>query len=141
MGGGMEELKALYAELDEALAGKGWVCGGCGECCHFESAGHILYASAMEKRYLLASGERPEEPDGAGGLLEEGLRCPYQKGGKCLARLGRPLGCRLHFCGVGDGGDESEFYEYWHTRLKRLHGELGEEWRYGPLLPLKSGAW
>lgn len=131
----MERLSALYAALDLALEEKGWLCRGCGECCHFDQVDHILYASELERHYLLANADKAQDPDGDTELLGKGLRCPYQKDNKCLARLGRPLGCRLHFC---DADDDFDFYELWHSRLKQLHIDSGQAWQYGPLLPLKE---
>lgn len=134
-----ERLARLYRELDAELARFAPSCRGCGECCRFDRVDHVLYASELERGYLLgaASPLSPIGPDAAAAdLLARGLRCPFQADGKCTAREGRVLGCRLHFCeGLGEA-DEQEFSEAWHARLKRLHAELGLEWSYRPLLPL-----
>lgn len=129
----MDKLSAFYSALDEAIAARGWVCRGCGECCHFDQVDHVLYASELERSYLLANATQPQQPDGDTDLLAKGLRCPYQQDNRCTARQGRPLGCRLHFC---EAEDDFEFYEMWHIRLKQLHSDTGQDWRYAPLLPL-----
>lgn len=127
-----EGLSRLYADLDRETASQNHVCRGCGGCCHFDVVDHVLYVSEMERRYLaLVSPDFPAEPDASEELLRGGLRCPYQSGGRCFAREGRPLGCRLHFC----EGPELD-YEAWHNRLKALHDEVDFGWDYRPLLPL-----
>lgn len=129
-------LAHLYAELEGELAVKEVECAGCGTCCHFDVADHVLYASELERRYLLESVIPPDHPDGDVELLARGLRCPFQEEGRCRAREGRVLGCRLHFCRWANAAEEAEFCELWHGKLKWLHDELNMEWRYGPLLPL-----
>lgn len=128
-------LAELYRELDAAIAQKGWSCRGCGDCCHFDAVDHILYASEMERRHLVATASPSPNPDGDAERISKGLRCPYQENSRCLARDGRPLGCRLHFCEVPND-DVEAFYEQWHQRLKSLHEEAGIPWNYRPLLPL-----
>ncbi len=123
-------MRALYRELDAELAGLS--CAGCGRCCHFDEVDHLLYASRLERLYLAQTARVPDQPDAPPELLAAGLRCPFQQHNRCLAREGRVLGCRLHFCAA----ENPELSERWHGRLKRLHEELGEEWEYGPLLPL-----
>ena len=126
-------LFAFYAALDHCLDELGLACDGCGECCHFETAGHILYASRLEREAL--AGFAPSgHPDATPEAIAAGERCPFQAGGGCQAREARTLGCRLHFC--RGGGELDELSEEWHNRLKRLHDDLGVEWDYRPLLPL-----
>ncbi|MDR1745316.1 MAG: YkgJ family cysteine cluster protein [Planctomycetota bacterium] len=135
------ELTRLYADLEAEQQRLGAACSGCGACCRFDVADHVLYASDLERRYLLAASGVPAEPDGdpeLASLIASGLRCPFQKDGRCEARDGRTLGCRLHFCQwpKEKESEEEAFCEAWHGRLKRLHDDLGLEWRYGPLFPL-----
>ena len=128
-----EWMRRFYRELDEALHARGESCRRCGECCRFDRTGHVLYASRLERLYLLRISPRPEGGGDGKGLIARGLRCPFQAGSRCLAREGRTLGCRLHFC----SGVDSGFSERWHQLLKRLHDDLGLAWSYGPLLPLE----
>ncbi|MCC8109634.1 MAG: hypothetical protein LIQ30_11455 [Planctomycetes bacterium] len=131
-------LRELYTALDRDIAERSLVCDGCGGCCRFDTVDHLLYASRLERDYLIATAGPPPEPDDASvaALIADGLRCPYQVEGKCLARDGRVLGCRLHFCRWPDGGDEDSFQERWHRELKSLHDDCGMDWRYARLLPL-----
>lgn len=130
-----EAMRGFYRELDGELAGLAAACAGCGRCCHFDEVEHILYASRLERLYLARVAAAPARPDAAPELLASGKRCPFQKNRACLAREGRVLGCRLHFC----AREDDELSARWHDRLKRLHEELGVEWEYGPLLPLGEG--
>lgn len=50
--GWQTELGEIYKELDEALSRLGPECKACGQCCHFESFGHVLFASSPEVNYL-----------------------------------------------------------------------------------------
>lgn len=131
-------MRTLYRDLDAELARFGVACRGCGECCHFDTVDHILYAGELERRYLAVSAEPSINPDASAELLISGLRCPFQEGGCCLARGGRVLGCRLHFCAWPEHEGELAFAERWYTRLKALHNDLGVEWDYRPLLPWKG---
>ncbi len=128
-------MRALYARVDAAMAEAGLVCGGCGACCHFETADHILYAGALERAYLAAVSVFPEEPDADAELLARGVRCPFQKNARCEAREGRVLGCRLHFCARAGAPEAMELSESFHAELKAMHEAFGEEWDYRPLLP------
>lgn len=130
-------LAAFYRELEEELAGLRPVCRGCGACCRFDLADHVLYASDLEREYLVAADPRPPLAASGAELVAAGLRCPYQSGDDCLARTGRVLGCRLHFCRWPDPDAAADLAERWHIRLKNLHDALAVDWRYSPLLPLE----
>lgn len=130
-----EFYRAADREIGAYVAALGIECTGCGTCCQFDVADHVLYASGLERRYLLLTAP-PPAACGDLDLIAKGLRCPYQDGNRCLARNGRTLGCRLHYCDALWGGGGEELAERWHRRLKALHDELGIEWRYAPLLPL-----
>lgn len=123
----LRELHTLYADLERELAALRLSCRGCGECCRFDRAEHVLYASAPEIELLLAIAPPEKCPPG---------RCPYQTGDACLARAGRTLGCRLHFCAAA--GETAAALEEiscrYHARLKDLHDACGIEWNYRPLL-------
>ena len=124
-------LDELYRDVDTLMEGQAFVCQGCGKCCHFETAEHILFASNLERERLRRELPPPPETRNASPS-----RCPYQMNGReCTARGGRPLGCRLYFC-------EDRFERisvmggHFHARLKEIHEEAGIPWDYAPLLPL-----
>ena len=134
----IEAIRRLYRELDAELSRLDAHCRGCGRCCRFDEAEHVLYASGLERRYLVLAAPAVSPPVDEADLMARGLRCPYQENDRCAAREGRVLGCRLYHCEWGDEMAEEECYARWHDRLKRLHEELGEEWNYRPLLPLDN---
>lgn len=45
----LEELLALYAELDAELEELQPACRACGRCCDFSTHGEVLYASRLER--------------------------------------------------------------------------------------------
>lgn len=86
----LAHLRETYLRLESDIAGLTATCNACGQCCHFETADHILFCTDLEFAHLLACAQhRP---------LLHPQRCPYQVEEHCKARDGRPLGCRLHFC-------------------------------------------
>ena len=117
-------LKTLYKDLECDIVTLGLDCAGCGRCCHFEEFDHILFTTGLEYEYLLSVEKKmtPDSPD----------RCPYQVNEKCLARKGRPLGCRLFFCQAEKKSEELS--EQYHRKLRELHELHGIEWVYRPLL-------
>lgn len=124
-----EGLKALYADLDAAVAQAGPTCALSGRCCRFEEYGHTLFLSAPEAALLLADAPPPVRP------LDDGATCPWQDDrGRCHAREARPLGCRVYFCDPAfDGEPAHALSEAFLARLKRLAGSLGLPWNYAPL--------
>ncbi len=135
-----DAIVSFYREVDkeiERLArADDVVCASCGDCCYFDTAGHLLYASTLERRYLRLVSTPAPNPDASADLLAAGVRCPYQQDNTCHARSGRVLGCRLHFCQWRDPAVAEEVAERWHFRLKRVHDALGEAWEYRRLFPL-----
>lgn len=131
-----ERLAQLYRELEADVASRGLTCRGCGECCRFDRVDHLLYASDLEREYLLHTMPVPAHAGEYDVLIARGQRCPFQVNGVCQAREGRVLGCRLHFCEGSWGEGEQEWCEAWHDRVKKLHAECGLVWNYRPLLPL-----
>lgn len=123
------ELATLYQSLSEELDALGCVCSGCGRCCHFEEAEHILFATRLEIESLVAS-HPPAVRRPAPG------RCPYQSDEACHARESRPLGCRLHFCRPTPEQQKrlEELSAEYHHRLQELHQRFGLEWSYRPVL-------
>lgn len=123
-----DELAALYAELDEAVALRAPVCLVSGRCCRFREYGHTLFLSAAEFGYLRARAPAPTRP------LDEGETCPWQDAaGRCTAREARPLGCRVYFCDPQFEGAAPELSERFIARLKQLVATHGVPWDYAPL--------
>ncbi|MFH0911489.1 MAG: YkgJ family cysteine cluster protein [Planctomycetota bacterium] len=131
-------LEALYGDLSRDLEPLGLACRRCGRCCHFDEVEHRLFASRLERLYLL---ERARESGVAPRTAPAG-RCPFQTEEACLVHAMRPLGCRVFFCDLAQSplpaGERQARLEAlsaeYHNRLQALHRALGVAWDYGPLL-------
>jgi uncharacterized protein len=102
----LAELRALYVRVDALYAD--WSCPSSNDCCHFGSAGHQPYVTAIElvaiRSALAELGSWPSEPRGLLPLLHEGggerRRCPLlDPEGRCSVYAQRPFGCRTYYCG------------------------------------------
>jgi hypothetical protein len=123
-----DELRALYRELDLAVAMKGPVCQVSGRCCRFKDYGHTLFLSAPEALLLIA--DAPQPP----GQIDNGESCPWQDArGRCTAREARPLGCRVFFCDPSFETHAPELTEIFLARLKQLASRHDWPWNYAPL--------
>lgn len=135
-----EAIRALYAELDDAVAAKGPTCWVSGRCCKFDSFGHRLYVTGLEIAWFLAQAPPLAEvgqtqTSGTGGLpilmnAPFADACPYQTGGLCGAHATRPLGCRIFFCQRGTETWQQDLYERFLEQLRRLHDGHGLPYRY-----------
>jgi Fe-S-cluster containining protein len=114
----LHKLAAVYASVDDAVSATDARCMGGGTCCRFDLAGHRLYVTTLELAMLL------EHPS-AGTVAP--LRCPYQRGPRCLARFARPLGCRTYFCRAPQLMD---LYESFHQQIAALHEAHGIPYFY-----------
>jgi len=128
----IERIAALYADVQAAIDARRPRCDVSGRCCQFEKFGHLLFVTTLElaafAEQRLALGPLNDNPDLGG--------CRYQQNGLCTAHALRPFGCRIFFCDPTADDWQQQQYEHFHTRLKRLHDELGipylyVEWRQG----------
>ena len=139
------ELRALYAEVDAAIALRGPTCWVSGKCCKFESFGHRLYVTALEVVWFLRQVDAGDGSEvghasttartASGGirlpqLAETAGACPYQIVGRCSTHAVRPLGCRIFFCQAGTEDWQQDLYESFLTRLRALHERHGVAYRY-----------
>jgi Fe-S-cluster containining protein len=130
--GWQTELSKLYKELDEVLSEQAPECRACGQCCHFEDFGHVLYASSLEVDYLLRGAGSPKRP-----IKKE--VCPYLVDNLCTAREHRTLGCRLFFCQEGWQTTSQDIYETYYRRIKELAIKYQLEWYYAPMVSALGG--
>ena len=121
-----EELKAVLAAADAAVAEARPRCDASGRCCRFREYGHTLFISQIEADHLL------EEPPPAGGPYTD-AGCPYQVENLCTARERRPLGCRLYFCDPAYQDTAPRLSERFIRELKQLCDRQSLPWRYAPL--------
>jgi hypothetical protein len=123
-----EDLHALYAELDAAVAVLEPVCQLSGRCCRFAEEDHTLFISALEAAVLLADAPPPVR------ALDDGATCPWQDArGRCVAREARPIGCRVYFCDPKYRPHAPEVSEQFIRRVKSLADARGLPWQYAPL--------
>ncbi len=121
-----ERLRAVYAEVDAAVAAAAPRCDVSGRCCRFTEYGHSLFISAFEAEILLEAGlpfAKPVTRDG----------CPFQIDNHCTAREHRPLGCRIYFCDPNFQEQQSPLTEAALAKMKSLADEFDTGWRYAPL--------
>jgi Fe-S-cluster containining protein len=132
-------IRALYADLDQAVLDRRPVCNASGRCCKFEEYGHRLYVTGLEIAWFLQRLEHSGEQSGKDISLQQAVsspNCPYQINGLCSAHAIRPLGCRVFFCEEGTEAWQQDTTERFLDRLKALHEEHDlpyayMEWRTG----------
>ena len=123
----LDELRALYAELDAELAREEIECRRCGRCCNFVENDYVLFASWLERALIEQHEER------APSMNESGA-CGWQHEGLCGIHAVRPLGCRTAFCDEHWGERQQELYERYRTRLADICRRHGLPWDYRPVL-------
>jgi Fe-S-cluster containining protein len=122
----LDRLEAVYRELAAAIDAAAPRCELSGVCCDFDRCDHVLFATDLEVRFLLARTPISWRPDGK--------LCPFWRGRLCVARDGRPLGCRVYFCDPAFRDRMPEIAEAFQRRLRELHEAFGIEYRYRPLV-------
>ncbi len=117
------DLREFYESVDAAVAQRTPVCTNRGLCCNFQAYGHRLYVTAVELAYFVrqVGAMRPPGTTGA---------CPYQVGGLCTAREGRPLGCRIYYCDPTAQHWQNDEYERQLGRLKAIGEVHGVPYAY-----------
>lgn len=120
----VETVRDLYADLDAQIAARRPVCSNRGACCRFGEFGHRLFVTPIEVAYFLATAEGPVPRS------EASQTCPYQRGGLCTARVGRPAGCRIFFCDPDARSWQGPLTEATLARLKDLHERFNLPYAY-----------
>ena len=121
-----QQVLAVYAAADAAVAAAAPRCDASGRCCRFTEYGHTLFLSRFEADVLLESAPAYATP-----VTRDG--CPFQADNLCTARDARPLGCRIYFCDPAYQDTGNRITEDAVARLKHLADESGAGWRYAPL--------
>ncbi len=127
------EIAAIHETIAAAVRDARPHCLASGQCCRFEAFGHRLYATGLEAArcvQLCAAEGRPI------GLAEieaavAGGNCPWQEGRLCLARDGRPVGCRVYFCDPRAAEMVPVLAERAHAEIKAVHDRFGLPYAYG----------
>jgi Fe-S-cluster containining protein len=121
-----DDVLAVYARVDAAIAVAKPRCEASGRCCRFTEYGHTLFLSQFEADILLETA-----PDYDGPITRDG--CPFQINNLCTARHERPIGCRTYFCDPNFETGQQELTEWAVSELKRIAERHGAAWRYAPL--------
>lgn len=110
----LEDLRRLYADLDEELPRYRFTCAASGNCCDFDAWDHRLYVTTLEAEHFFRNLEKRKN--------ENERHCPaWGEDRLCHARDGRMLGCRTFFCGPYPIAPPDEVHAHYHERLVKLH--------------------
>jgi len=125
-------LTTLYADIAAAIAQQGPTCWVSGKCCKFDSYGHLLYVTGLEIAWMLQQPQAREVLSTGVDATVDGPEgaCAFQLKGLCSVHTVRPLGCRVYFCQQGTQDWQNALYEQFLDRLRKLHDDLGIEYRY-----------
>ncbi|WP_193212379.1 YkgJ family cysteine cluster protein [Luteolibacter marinus] len=114
------EVRAIYREWEQRPLER--QCTGRGDCCRFRMTGRTPFLTKGEALVAAlawrAAGRTavPESPDGA---------CPFLKGGRCQIYVGRPFGCRTHFCDAAGGPAARRDVRDLIQRLEDIDARMG----------------
>jgi hypothetical protein len=111
------EVAEVLAAADRAIEYYAPTCWNRGTCCRFGEAGHRLFVTVPELIYF---GQAHTVVPVAG----DSQVCPHQQDGRCRARRGRPLGCRVYFCQASARWWQPGVSEHYLGELRAL----GQRW-------------
>jgi Fe-S-cluster containining protein len=123
------ELVSIFAGIAGEVAARAPSCWASGRCCHFERAGHRLYATGLETAYTLARLERPLSLSALDHAVASG-GCPFQTRNLCTVHAIKPIGCRVYFCDTTLGAWAEELAERMHRRIAELHDRFDITYHY-----------
>lgn len=130
----LKALEAIYGTIDTRLEAAGATCENCGQCCHFTTYGHRLYASTLEMLYFYHGLKRlrsdSRSPNGKNIAADV---CPFQYRQGCIMRDYRPSGCRIFFCRDVPADFQNELSEASLAGLKDLHESFRAPYYYADL--------
>jgi len=120
----LDELAALYRQLDERLDELAPACRQCGQCCEFARKDYRLFASHLERALVLRRHAQPRlTPSGA---------CCFLVEGRCSIHPLRPLACRVYFCDPAHKAREQDIYHAFQRRVRALTDKHHLAWNYAP---------
>ena len=128
-------LNHLLEHIDQQVALSGFTCQQSGRCCKFESFGHRLYMSGLEIAAFKLRAGNPVKASQTESIplpqfdpKQDG--CPYQIDGLCSVHQVRSFACRVFFCQEGSDDWQSQQYEAFQEKIKKLHEENNIPYRY-----------
>ena len=117
----------VYADLQKEIDARQPLCAASGRCCNFDRYGHRLYVTTME---LATFVHQLSETNGTIPRGTDPATCPLQQDKLCSVHAIRPFGCRIFFCDPTAARWQTDQYEQFHARLKRLHDEMNVPYFY-----------
>jgi Fe-S-cluster containining protein len=130
---GRPEVRLAVAEIHDQVAAevakRRPLCVLSGKCCRFEEYGHRLYVTTLELAAFVAAYKESAAAD-APRAAWDGTGCPFQVGKMCGVHSIRPFGCRMFFCDASAQDWQQEQYEFFHSRIKRLHETVQVPYAY-----------
>jgi Fe-S-cluster containining protein len=121
------ELRALYAELAQALEPFRRHCDSRGTCCNFDFTGHMLYVTGLEAAEMARAGVTPKVEQAQAGT------CPFLDGKLCGIRDYRALGCRIYYCDKTYEEQRNAVYETFLAKVRQIETRYGLEHSYAPV--------
>ena len=120
----LTSVDALYRDVQSEIDRRRPLCIVSGRCCRFDEFGHRLYVTTLELAHFLHH-LPPAQP-----RIDNPAGCPFQLNKLCTVHSLRPFGCRIFFCDASSTDWQSQMYEHFHARLKRLHQSLDVQYFY-----------
>ena len=127
------DISLIHDRVAHEVRGKAPICLASGSCCKFDAFDHRLYATGLEAARCIHICEH----EGQGidlaqvDAARERGNCPWQNGRLCLARSGRPVGCRVFYCDPRASDWVPEIAEWAHSEMKSLHERHSIPYMYG----------
>ena len=118
----LDQLLALYDELDRHLATLDVECRACGRCCNFVRNDYQLYATYIERLLVVRRHGLPT-------LTRDGS-CGFLVDGRCSIHPSRPLSCRTFFCDPAHKPREQDLCHGWQRRIRAIVDRHGLPWEY-----------
>lgn len=121
-----QAVQDVYRDLAAEVEKRRPICIVSGRCCRFEEFGHRLYVTTLELAAFMHGFESSPRPSQLIESIEkwDGAGCPFQVAKMCGVHSIRPFGCRVFFCDATSTQWQTDAYETFHARLKRLHESL-----------------
>ena len=127
------EVAAIHEEVAEAVRAAAPLCLASGQCCRFRENRIRLEATGIEAcRCLLltaASGRGIGHAD-LDQAIEAGT-CPWNIDRLCVAREGRPSGCRVYYCDPRAKELVPKLQRHAMDRLQAIHVRHQLVWAFG----------
>lgn len=126
-------LSVIHRRVAEEVASRRPLCLASGSCCRFDAFDHRLYATGLEAARCIRICTEEGRSIGLDDVARarEAGGCPWQDGRLCVARSGRPVGCRVFYCDPRAADWVPELAEWSHGAIRQLHEEHAIPYAYG----------